>query len=198
MSPTRNPAGRDQPRHEEKTMHRHMRWWARHGGSPAFAFAGCGSDAGHEGSHARSEDHDRHHDHHHGRAHWFGAFASRMDAGDLGGGDFGVRRPLRYLAHKLELDEEQTADLATILDDLKTERAQAEVDARRSMAAFADAVASDTFDAARAGEGGTTRVRSAERLREAVLGALGRIHALLRPEQRRRLAYLIRSGTLRI
>lgn len=177
-------------------MHRHMRWWARHGGSPAFAFAGCGS-AGFED---RDADRHREHDHHHGRhgAHWFSAFASRMDHGDLGGGDFGVRRPLRYLAYKLELDEEQTADLATILDDLKTERAQAEVDARRSMAAFADAVAGDTFDAARAGEGGTTRVRSAERLREAVERALGRIHALLRPEQRRKLSYLIRSGTLRI
>lgn len=184
-------------------MHRHMRWWARHGG-PAWAFAGgCGTgpgadhDPGPDDSRHEQRHHHRHH--HHDRGHeWLAAFASRMDRGDLGGGDFGVRRPLRYLAYKLELDEEQTADLATILDDLKTERAQAEVDARRSMAAFADAVAGDTFDAARAGEGGTTRVHSAERLRDAVEKALGRIHALLRPEQRRRLAYLIRSGTLRI
>ncbi|MCW5888945.1 MAG: Spy/CpxP family protein refolding chaperone [bacterium] len=170
-------------------MHRHLRWWARHGGAPAWAFAGgCSPVRDHEGGH----------EHRHVDRDWIAAFASRMDAGELGGGDFGVRRPLRYLAHKLELDEEQTADLATILGDLKTERAQAEVDTRRAMAAFADAVAGDTYDVARAGEGGTTRVRSAERLREVVERALGRIHALLRPEQRRRLAYLIRSGTLRL
>lgn len=164
-------------------MHR-SRWWAHHGPSPAWAFAGCGP-ARHHGSRHDLDD-------------WVATFASRMESADLGGGAFGVRRPLRYLAHKLELDDGQTAELAGILDDLKTERAQAEVDARRSMAAFADAVAGDTFDAARAGEGGTTRVRSAELLRVAVERALGRIHALLHPEQRRRFAYMIRSGTLRI
>jgi Spy/CpxP family protein refolding chaperone len=185
MAPTpESPAGREQPRHEEKTMHR-SRWWAHHGLSPAWAFAGCGPA--------------RHHgDHHHEGGDWVAMFASRMESTELGGGGFGVRRPLRFLAHKLELDENQTAELATILDDLKTERAQAEVDGRRSMAAFADAVAGDTFDAARAGEGGTTRVRSAEQLRAAVERALGRIHALLHPEQRRRFAYMIRSGLLRI
>src|SRR3954465_2099727 len=47
---------------------------------------------------------------------------------DGGGGGFGVRRPLRFLAYKLELDERQVAELARILSELKTERAQAEVD----------------------------------------------------------------------
>lgn len=164
-------------------MHRN-RWWSHHGTSRAYAFAGCGP-----GWHRTDAP---------GVDDWIAAFASRMESGDFGSGAFGVRRPLRYLAYKLELDDVQTAELATILDDLKTERAQAEVDARRSMAAFADAVAGDTFDGERAGEGGTTRVRSAERLRDAVDRALRRIHGLLRPEQRRRLAYLIRSGTLRI
>ena len=44
------------------------------------------------------------------------------------GSGFGVRRPLRFLAHKLELDDRQIGELARILDELKTERAQAEVD----------------------------------------------------------------------
>src|SRR5947209_5923963 len=57
-----------------------------------------------------------------------------------GGGGFGVRRPLRFLAYKLELDDRQVSELAKILDELKTERAQSEVDRRRSLAAFADAV----------------------------------------------------------
>jgi Spy/CpxP family protein refolding chaperone len=109
---------------------------------------------------------------------------------------FGVRRPLRFLAHRLDLDERQVAELARILDELKTDRAQAEVDRRRTVAAFADALGGDAFDAAKAAEGGELRVQSAGRLRDAVLKALGRIHAVLNPEQRVRLAYLIRTGTL--
>ena len=112
------------------------------------------------------------------------------------GGGLGVRRPLRFLVHRLDLDERQTTELARILNELKTERAQAAVDHRRTVAAFADALAGDTFDTAKADEGGALRVRSAERLRDAVLKALQQIHALLSPEQRARLAYLIRTGTL--
>ena len=121
-----------------------------------------------------------------------------FDEGYGSAGGFGVRRPLRFLAHKLDLDERQIANLARILDELKTERAQAEVDRRRTVAAFADALAGETFDAAKAAEGGTLRVQSAERLRAAVLHALQRIHAVLGPDQRARLAYLIRTGTLAI
>jgi Spy/CpxP family protein refolding chaperone len=115
-----------------------------------------------------------------------------------GGGSFGVRRPLRFLAHKLDLDEPQISVLARILDELKTERAQAEVDRRRTVAAFADALSSDVFDAAKAGEGGELRVQSEVRLRDAVLKALQQIHAVLNADQRTRLAYLIRTGALLI
>jgi Spy/CpxP family protein refolding chaperone len=113
-----------------------------------------------------------------------------------GGGGLGVRRPLRFLMHKLDLDEKQITELARILNELKTERAQAEVDRQRTIAAFADALSGDTFDAAKAAEGGAARVKTAERLRDAVLKALEQIHAILKPEQRARLAYLIRTGTL--
>lgn len=41
---------------------------------------------------------------------------------DDDGAGFGVRRPLRFLAWKLELEEAQVAKLASILDELKTER----------------------------------------------------------------------------
>lgn len=118
--------------------------------------------------------------------------------GDGGGGPFGVRRPLRFLTYRLELDDKQVAILARILDELKTERAQAEVDRRRTVSAFADAVAGDTFDADKAGEGAKLRVSSAERLRDAVVKALQQIHATLDGEQRAKLAYLIRTGTLMI
>ncbi len=111
-------------------------------------------------------------------------------------GAFGVRRPLRFLAWKLGLSEAQVEKLAGILDDLKTERAQAAVDDRRSLAAFAAALEGEQFDQARARESADSRVRSAERVQAAVVGSLERLHALLEPEQRARLAYLIRTGAL--
>jgi Spy/CpxP family protein refolding chaperone len=70
------------------------------------------------------------------------------------------------------------------------------VDDRRTLTAFADAVAGETFDEARAGEAAGQRVKSADRLQATVAKALGSIHALLNPEQRTRLAYLIRTGAL--
>jgi Spy/CpxP family protein refolding chaperone len=116
--------------------------------------------------------------------------------GDEGGSQFGVRRPLRFLSYKLDLEENQTTELAKILDDLKTERAQGAVDDRRAVAAFAEAVAGGSFDAAKAAEAAKQRAASAERLGKAVTKALEQIHALLKPEQREQLAYLVRTGTL--
>ena len=156
-----------------------MSWWRA-----KRAFASCGGYGGWPG--CRPE----------GRA-WEGEPAEESyEGGYGGGGSFGVRRPLRFLAHKLNLDERQIATLARILDQLKTERAQAEVDRRRTVAAFADALTGDAFDSARAAEGGELRIQSAARLREAVLQALQQIHAVLNSDQRTRLAYLIRTGAL--
>ena len=113
-----------------------------------------------------------------------------------GAAAFGVRRPLRFLAFQLGLDEAQTRELARILDELKTERAQASVDHRRMSAALADVLAEDTFDATRAAEAGRARVESAERMRQATVRALDRLHRVLRPEQRAKLALLIRTGAV--
>lgn len=124
-----------------------------------------------------------------------GGFGGRGRGEDHGGG-FGVHRPLRFLAHKLELDEKQIAELARILDELKTERAQVSVDDRRTLADFADAVSGEAFDPARATAAGERRVVSAQRLRDAVSKALSQIHALLNPDQRGRFALLIRTGVL--
>jgi Spy/CpxP family protein refolding chaperone len=116
--------------------------------------------------------------------------------GGFGAGAFGVRRPLRFLTYKLGLSESQVAGLARILDELKTERAQAAVDDRRTLAALADALSGGQFDEARAAEGAELRRKGASRLSDAVVKALAGIHALLTPEQRDKLAYLIRTGTL--
>jgi Spy/CpxP family protein refolding chaperone len=107
-----------------------------------------------------------------------------------------VRRPLRFLAFKLDLDDAQVTELAAIMNELKTERAQAAVDQRRTTSTLADAVAAETFDEDKAQAAAEQRVKSTERLEGAVARALGRIHALLKPEQRGKLAYLLRTGAL--
>lgn len=114
------------------------------------------------------------------------------------GASFGVRRPLRFLAWKLELDEKQTAELAKILADLKTERAQAEVETRRAASAFADLASAAQFDAAKAKEAADLKVKSAEKVSAALVAALERLHALLDPDQRERLAYLVRTGIVQL
>lgn len=158
-----------------------MAWWKwkQHAHQAHHAHGHCGTGCGPSGEGA-------------GEA-W--ASGDAFDA-DYGGGSFGVRRPLRFLAHKLDLDEKQVGELAHVLSELKTERAQAAVDHRRTVAGFADVIAGDAFDEGKAGAVATDRVKSAERLRDALVKALGRIHALLRPDQRAKFAYLIRTGAL--
>jgi Spy/CpxP family protein refolding chaperone len=164
-----------------------IEWWkARQASGGCESQASCGPGGGWGGGWRQG-----HHGHDSEERH-----ASGEGWDGEGGGGFGVRRPLRFLAYKLELDDRQVPELARILDELKTERAQAEVDRRRSLAAFADAVGGATFDEARGTEAGKLRVTSAERLRDAVTTALQKIHALLDEDQRAKLAYLIRTGTL--
>lgn len=159
-----------------------MHWWReaqRHADKAAcHAEAGCGPGAGR---------HRPPREHHEG-----------FEAMEDGAASFGVRRPLRFMAHRLELREEQVAELAAILDELKTERAQAAVDYRRTVGTFADVLAADTFDDKAALEAAAIRVKSAERLRDAVVRALRRTHAMLDADQRKQLAYLLRSGQLTI
>src|SRR5207302_563170 len=105
-------------------MYPGMMWWWKH----ARGRHGCGEGARADESGWQAGPW------HHGSGDDFG-----------GGGAFGVRRPLRFLAYKLNLNEEQVAQLARILDELKTERAQAAVDDRRTVAAFARAVGVEKF-----------------------------------------------------
>jgi Spy/CpxP family protein refolding chaperone len=159
-------------------------WWKqRHGEGGDAAEVSCGHGGGWGGRGW------------HGHGEW------RHEAGGHdgpGSGEFGVRRPLRFLAYKLELDEKQVGELAKIIGDLKTERAQADVDGRRTISGFADALGGATFDEAAAKTAAELRVKSAERLRDAVIKALSRMHAVLDEEQRARLSYLIRTGVIAI
>ncbi len=109
-------------------------------------------------------------------------------------GAFGIRRPLRFLSHRLELDEAQVSVLAAALDDIKTERAQAEVDRRRAQKLFAEALSGEDFDRAKASEATRLRVASAERVQRTLSEALEVLHGVLDSSQRQRLATLLRTG----
>ncbi len=113
------------------------------------------------------------------------------------GTGLGVRRPLRFLAYRLELSDEQTASLARILEHLKLERAQAGLDLRRAASALADAFTGE-FGRSEAEAAAEQRAAAARRVQDAVAQALEELHALLDPDQRRELAELIRTGAIRI
>jgi Spy/CpxP family protein refolding chaperone len=118
------------------------------------------------------------------------------DGDDFFGAGLGVRRPLRFLAWRLELDEDQTAALARILEQLKLERAQAALDLRRAAASLADAFAGE-FARPQAEAAAEQRATAARRVQDAMAKALEELHALLEPDQRRALAELIRTGGIR-
>jgi hypothetical protein len=61
---------------------------------------------------------------------------------------------------------------------------------------YADAILGETFDGDKATAACERRVHGAAQLRDAVTRALAAIHAVLSPEQRERLAYLVRTGVL--
>jgi len=171
-------------------MHRHHFWYARRRGGcgefePAFAWAGHGRGRGRERSEADE-----------------GPRAAELHFSVGGGSDddpgagLGVRRPLRYLAWKLDLTADQLEGAARTLERLKIERAQAAVDQRRSAADLADAIEHEVFDNAQADAATEKRVTAALAVQRAVAKALAELHGILEPDQRRRLAMLIRTRAI--
>lgn len=163
-------------------MRHYHHWRSRHRGGcwdsgPAFAWASASGGDGPRGAEI---------------------FFSTGRGGDeeLGSAGLGVRRPLRFLAWKLDLTSDQIASVARILERLKIERAQAEVEQRRSAAALADALEGEAFDAAAASVAADHRADSARAVQKAVANALSELHAALEPDQRRRLAMLIRTRAI--
>jgi Spy/CpxP family protein refolding chaperone len=161
---------------------RHHHGYARrHGGcwgfGPGFAWASATAGDGPRGS---------------------GLYFSTSSGDDdgLGSAGLGVRRPLRFLTWKLDLTNEQLAAVARILERLKIERAQGEVEQRRSAAAIADALEGESFDSAAAALATDHRADAARAVQKAVASALADLHAALEPDQRRRLAMLIRTRAI--
>jgi Spy/CpxP family protein refolding chaperone len=179
--PRRNPAECESPPREETLMR--SRHWSWHRFDPAYAH-GCGAGAERwaERMEARAL-----------------RFAQRFEEDSLfGAAGLGVRRPLRFLAYKLDLTDEQTSRLARILERLKLERAQAALDLRRAASDLADAVEAERFERGAVDAAGQRRAEAARRVEEAVARALEELHALLEPEQRAGLAELMRTGAIRI
>lgn len=180
-------------------MHPGFWGWLRRQHEHYHASGGCGGDHAEAGScrpgeGGPAERHGwgrgwRHSGHHGGGGH---------PGSDEHGGGFGVRRPLRFLAHKLELSDDQVASFAAILDRLKTERAQADVDQRRRTASLAEAFESASFDTTKVDAANEEQAKSAERLRASIKLALEQMHALLEAEQRKKFAYFLRAGILAI
>lgn len=134
----------------------------------------------HAHAHAFGGPHHGPHGHHHGH-------------GPRGRG-FGLRRPLRFLIERLGLDATQAAEVQRAFEDLRLEREQADLDRRRGQAKLADLLESDTLDDAAVEAAAESRITAAKREKEAVVAALRRIHATLRPEQRPVVASMLRSG----
>ncbi len=110
------------------------------------------------------------------------------------GPTFGVRRPLRHLAWKLNLSEAQIRDVVDVLDRLKTAYNQARLDQDRSTSDVAAVFAGAEFDSERVTAALANRTRATEVLNLDLLAATRRIFELLNEEQRREFAYLLRSG----
>ena len=129
---------------------------------------------------------------------WAWMASSQFGDALFGVGGLGTRRPVRFLAERLELDDPQVAKLAKIVERLRVEREQGAVDLRRAAGAMADALEGAALDTAHLDEATRLRVDAAKRVQEAVARALRELHELLDAEQREGLASLIRSGALRL
>ncbi len=180
------------PRQLETVMHPGFySWWK------SREHAGCG-----EGpmptDPVRTADPDSDDHHHHGGRWGDGPFAHaghgfEPDAASA----FGVRRPLRFLRAQAELEREpgRRCSRPSWMSS-KTERAQAAVDQRRRTSALPRPSKAPPSTRPKQQSAGDEQLKSAERARSAVERALKRIHGVLDDEQRKTLAYLLRTGVL--
>lgn len=131
--------------------------------------------------HSRSHDHCRKH-HRRGRGRRFGGKGAKM---------FAMKRPLRFLVHKLELDDDQSMIVADAMNDFRIERAQFEVDRSRAKKTLMDALKKETFDDDQANDAIEAAASATKALQTAFTASLKRIHAVLDEGQRQKLAVLL-------
>ncbi len=107
---------------------------------------------------------------------------------------FGVRRPLRFLTHRLDLDESQVRRLASVLNQLKTEREQAALDEKRSVAKLAELLTEGTPTLDDCKSQLSSRVATTEHLVDETAKAVVAISHLLDEDQRAELIDLLLTG----
>ena len=110
------------------------------------------------------------------------------------GSNFGVRRPLRYLTHRLDLDDSQVRGMASILNQLKTEREQATLDEKRCTAAIADLLSKGTPTLEECSETLSSRLDTTKQLNEETSKAIVAICTLLDDDQREEFTKLLLMG----
>jgi len=103
-----------------------------------------------------------------------------------------VRRTLRVLVTELGLDDEQTLVVARVLDQLRCQHAESEIEQWRSNGALSDALAAGKLDRAALDASHATVIRATERMCEIRAAAAEQLFAALDAEQRKKLAYAIR------
>lgn len=115
-----------------------------------------------------------------------------------GGASFGVRRPLRYLAHRLDLDESQVRRMASVLNQLKTEREQATLDEKRTVSALAKLMADSetlpTLEEVR--QVLAPRLESTDKLNGEIAKAVVSISDFLDDDQRDEFVSLLLTGAI--
>ncbi|HIG39684.1 MAG: hypothetical protein ABGY96_05940 [bacterium] len=110
------------------------------------------------------------------------------------GSNFGVRRPLRHLTHRLDLDDSQVRRLASVLNQLKTEREQASLDEKRSTAAIAELLSGGTPTLEECRATLASRLETAKNLNEETAKAIVAISDLLDDDQRIEFTNLLLTG----
>lgn len=101
---------------------------------------------------------------------------------------------LDRLAEELDLSPEQQKAIEEEMAELRSTTRPMKKEWKRSRGDLSDALRSDDFDAETMGEMFARHDDALRDLRKGVVGALAKIHAVLDPAQRARLAELLSSG----
>ena len=111
--------------------------------------------------------------------------------------EFGARRPLRYLSYHLDLDESQRRNIATVLDRLKIEREQSELDEKKTVAEIAGLIGKEGLSVDDLRGALRPRVASSENLQATIAKSIHDIVEILDPDQREEFAFMLRSGAFK-
>jgi Spy/CpxP family protein refolding chaperone len=104
------------------------------------------------------------------------------------------RRRLQWLYRELETTPEQERTIKDAVEEVLDARHALLRERRKSGEDFAESIAGDSFDENVLGETFSRQDDRVRDLQKALAGALGRVHAVLDPDQRRRLARILARG----